>query len=255
MSDESEAAAMMEVSDKTSDPATRTTTAAKKATMKKSGVAAAGSSHPRYSDMVVATIKSFSSRTGVSRQAIIKKMKEDYDLGDNETKIANWVRITLKKGLESGLLKKAAVEGRKGAGSYKLGDQAKSSVWDKSKTKSSAKSISAGSPSKIKKPKTKKVTTPAKNVKSKTVTKSSNSKVVKKTETSKAAKTKPKKTAEAATKKQTAGAKKPATAAKKSAAATRKPAVTNKKTTTAAKKTGSTATAAKGAGVKKSGKK
>ena len=262
MSDETGASAVMEVSDSASNPATKTTTAAKKATLKKSdvskksGVTATGSSHPRYSDMVVATIRSLSSRTGVSRQAIIKKMKEDYDLGDNETKIANWVRITLKKGLESGLLKKAAVEGRKGAGSYKLGDQAKSSVWDKSKAKSSAKSISAGSPaSNVKKPKTKKVTTPVKTGKSKTAAKSSNSKVVKKTETYKAGKTKLKKTAEAATKKQTAAAKKPATAAKKSAAATKKPGVTNKKTTTAAKKTGSTATGAKGVGAKKSGKK
>ena len=128
------------------------TTAAKEAAFtikkpdgtKKSGAGSSACSHPPYSDMVVASIRSLSSYTGVSRQAIIKKMKEDYDLGDNDTKIGNWVRITLKKGLESGLLKKAAVEGRKGAGSYKLGDQAKSSVWDKSKVKSSAKSISAG---------------------------------------------------------------------------------------------------------------
>ena len=99
--------AVMEVSDDVSNPAIKSTTAAKKATMKTSGVTkkspvtATGSSHPGYSCMVVATIRSLSSRTGVSRQAIIKKMKDDYDLGDNETKIANWVRITLKKGLES----------------------------------------------------------------------------------------------------------------------------------------------------------
>ena len=201
MSDETEVSAVMEDSDEVSNPVTKSTTAAKKATLKKCGVTkkcpvtATGCSHPPYSSMVVATIRCLSSRTGVSRQAIIKKMKEDYDLGDNDTKIGNWVRITLKKGLESGLLKKAAVEGRKGAGSYKLGDQAKSSVWDKSKTKSRAKSISAGSPSNLKKPESEKVTTPAKASKSKTGAKTLNYMVVKKTESSMASKTKPKKSA------------------------------------------------------------
>ena len=70
MSDESEASDVMEVSDKTYDSATKSTTAAKKATLKKSvvskkcGVAATSCSHPGYRSMVVATIRCLSSRTG-----------------------------------------------------------------------------------------------------------------------------------------------------------------------------------------------
>merc|ERR1719153_194463 len=194
--------------------------------------------HPPYSDMVVATIRSLASPTGVSRQAIIKKMKEDYQLGDNATHISNWVNITLKKGLESGLLKKAAAEGRKGAGSYKLGDRKPSG----SLSKSSAKSVTGGSPRNIKKPKIKKITTPASTLKSKTIAKNAKSKVVKKIETSKAGKTKPKKTADAAVKTKTDGAKKPTTASKKPTTAAKKPItaakkpITAKKLTTAAKK-------------------
>merc|ERR1719153_807676 len=194
--------------------------------------------HPPYSDMVVATIRSLASPTGVSRQAIIKKMKEDYQLGDNATHISNWVNITLKKGLQSGLLKKAAAEGRKGAGSYKLGDRKPSGG---SLSKSSAKSVTGGSPRNIKKPKIKKITTPASRLKSKTIAKNAKSKVVKKIETSKAGKTKPKKIADAAVKTKSDGAKKPTTASKKPSTAVKKP-ITAKKLTTAAKKP---ATAAK----------
>merc|ERR1719153_121927 len=203
--------------------------------------------HPPYSDMVVATIRSLSSPTGVSRQAIIKKMKEDYQLGDNGTHISNWVNITLKKGLESGLLKKAAAEGRKGAGSYKLGDHKPSG----SLSKSSAKSVTGGSPRNIKKPKIKKITTPASTLISKTIAKNAKSKVVKKIETSKAGKTKPKKTADAAVKTKTDGAKKPTTASKKPTKAAKKPSTavkklnTAKKLTTAAKKPSKSAAAVK----------
>merc|ERR1719153_212856 len=203
--------------------------------------------HPPYSDMVVATIRSLSSPTGVSRQAIIKKMKEDYQLGDNRTHISNWVNITLKKGLESGLLKKAAAEGRKGAGSYKLGDRKPSA----SLSKSSAKSVTAGSPRNMKKPKIKKITTPASTFKTKTIAKNAKSKVAKKIETLKAGKTKPKKTADAAVKTKTDGAKKPNTASKKPTTAAKKPSTavkkptTAKKLTTAAKKPSKSAAAVK----------
>jgi len=242
MSDE--ASAVVDVSDSVSAPVTKkSTTAAKKAatnamkaTIGKTGTSGKSpAGHPPYSDMVTATIRSLSSRTGVSRQAIIKKMKEDYHLGDNTTHISNWVNITLKKGLDSGLFKKAAAEGRKGAGSYKLGDQVKSSA-SLSKSRSSAKSVTARAPHNVKKPKIKKVTTPANRLKLKTTSKTAKSKVVKKIETSKAGKTKLKKTADAAIKKPTAGAKKPAAVAKKPVTPAKKPPTAVKKPVTAAKK-------------------
>jgi len=85
--------------------------------------------HPKYSEMVVSAIRSLDApRTGVSRQTVLKKVKEDFVLGDDEKKISYWVNVALKKGVDSGMLKMAAAEGRKGAGSYKLGDGSKKSA-------------------------------------------------------------------------------------------------------------------------------
>merc|ERR1719482_1350532 len=74
--------------------------------------------------MVATTIEAIASRGGCSRQAILKKIKEDFDVGDNERRVAINVNMTLKKGVESGKLKMAREKG-KGAGSYKLGEKPK----------------------------------------------------------------------------------------------------------------------------------
>merc|ERR1712226_675349 len=89
--------------------------------------------------------------------------KDDYELGDNDKKIANWVNVTLRRGLESGSLKRAAVEGRKGAGSFKLGDNPtaetsskKVTETAKSKMKSSAKRSLLALPVMLRNPRLKK---------------------------------------------------------------------------------------------------
>merc|ERR1712119_39659 len=156
--------------------------AAKAAAKKSAAKAVQGqaSSHPKYADMVATTIEAIASRGGCSRQAILKKIKEDFDVGDNERRVAINVNMTLKKGVESGKLKMAREKG-KGAGSYKLGEKpkpekkkpakrlsgitlSKKTATTKSKEKSSAKrkSIAVATPSK-KKAAAKK--TPSKNVK------------------------------------------------------------------------------------------
>merc|ERR1712202_18749 len=156
--------------------------AAKAAAKKSAAKAVQGqaSSHPKYADMVAITIEAIASRGGCSRQAILKKIKEDFDVGDNERRVAINVNMTLKKGVESGKLKMAREKG-KGAGSYKLGEKqkpekkkpakrlsgitlSKKTATTKSKEKYSAKrkSIAVATPSK-KKAAAKK--TPSKNVK------------------------------------------------------------------------------------------
>merc|ERR1712096_74844 len=100
---------------------------ASKAAAKKSAAKAVqgqASSHPKYADMVATTIGAIASRGGCSRQAILKKIKEDFDVGDSERRVAINVNMTLKKGVESGKLKMAREKG-KGAGSYKLGEKQK----------------------------------------------------------------------------------------------------------------------------------
>merc|ERR1712034_135285 len=101
-------------------PAPKPTKAKSKVTKDPAAVKAAPT-HPKYSEMVAASIKAIAARGGCSRQAILKKIKEDFDVGDNDKRVAVNVNMTLKKGIESGRLKMAREKG-KGAGSYKLGE-------------------------------------------------------------------------------------------------------------------------------------
>merc|ERR1711928_145180 len=91
--------------------------------------------------MVSTSIKAIAARGGCSRKAILKKIKEDFNVGDNDRRVALNVNMTLKKGIESGRLKMAREKG-KGAGSYKLGELPKAEkkpvkrlASDKPKTK------------------------------------------------------------------------------------------------------------------------
>merc|ERR1719391_138995 len=124
--------------------------------------------------MIIEAIKDIKSRTGCSRVAIFKYIKDKYDIGD-EKRAAMYMKLALKKGLESGLFKMARDEG-KNSHKFKLGDNAvskpkkadggqkkanvkkanapavvKKSAASKSKEKASAKRNSIGTP-KIKKP-------------------------------------------------------------------------------------------------------
>merc|ERR1719318_1280954 len=97
---------------------------AKSKVTKDPAAAKAAPTHPKYSEMVDSSIKAIAARGGCSRQAILKKIKEDFDVGDNDKRVAVNVNMTLKKGIESGRLKMAREKG-KGAGSYKLGELSK----------------------------------------------------------------------------------------------------------------------------------
>merc|ERR1719233_2544516 len=148
-----------------------------------------GPSHPKYSDMIIEAIKELKLRTGCSRTAILKQIKEVHELGD-EKRATMYLSLALKKGVEKGILKKAREEG-KNSNKYKLGDNAevkkstkkvktsteakkpkskkegaavvKKSASTKSKEKASAKRNSLGSPpakSKVKKVAAKKSAAP-----------------------------------------------------------------------------------------------
>merc|ERR1719233_1476441 len=72
-----------------------------------------GPSHPKYSDMIVEAIKELKLRTGCSRTAILKQIKEVHELGD-EKRATMYLSLALKKGVEKGILKKAREEGKNG---------------------------------------------------------------------------------------------------------------------------------------------
>merc|ERR1711970_1369735 len=130
-----------------------------------------GPSHPKYSEMITEAIKELKLRTGCSRTAILKQIKEVHDLGD-EKRATMYLSLALKKGVEKGIFKKAREEG-KNSNKYKLGENAevkkstkkvkssteakkpkskegaavvKKSASTKSKEKVSAKRNSLGSP-------------------------------------------------------------------------------------------------------------
>ena len=85
---------------------------AKKATKPKAPAA-----HPKYSVMIAAAITALKSRTGSSRQAILKYICANYKV--DAAKAATQVRLALKRGVAKGALKLAKESG-KGAGCYKV---------------------------------------------------------------------------------------------------------------------------------------
>merc|ERR1712137_862493 len=86
---------------------------AKKAAAKPKAPAA----HPKYSVMIAAAITALKSRTGSSRQAILKYICANYKV--DAAKAAVQVKLALKRGVTKGALKMAKASG-KGAGCFKL---------------------------------------------------------------------------------------------------------------------------------------
>merc|ERR1711935_777126 len=73
--------------------------------------------HPKYSVMIAAAITALKSRTGSSRQAILKYIVANYKV--EAAKASVQVRLALKRGLVKGTFKSAKATG-KGAGSFKV---------------------------------------------------------------------------------------------------------------------------------------
>ena len=107
--------------------------------------------HPKYSEMIAAALKSLKERGGSSRQAILKYIQANYKVGDNATAVNAHLKLSLKSGVKSGALKQA--KGTGASGSFKLGEVKKPA---KKTTKPKA-----AKPKKTKTPKKKAVKKPA----------------------------------------------------------------------------------------------
>merc|ERR1712242_549047 len=123
---------------------------AKVAKAKKPKVPAA---HPKYSVMVAAAITALKDRSGSSRQAIAKYICANYKV--DATKVATPLKLALKKGLAAGTLKAGGAAGKKGAGSFKIGEKAKAVKKPKKAAKKPATKKAAKKPA-AKKPAAKK---------------------------------------------------------------------------------------------------
>merc|ERR1712106_26040 len=131
----------------------------------------APAAHPKYSVMIATAITALKSRTGSSRQAILK-----YIVANNKVdaaKAAVQVRLALKRGVVKGALKVAKAAG-KGAGSFKVVKVEKPKKVKKVK-KPAAKKVK-----KAKKPAAKKAKKPAKKAAKKPAAKKASKKPAKK---------------------------------------------------------------------------
>ena len=127
--------------------------------------------HPKYSEMIAAAITSLKDRTGSSGQAIKKYIAANYKV--EEKSVGPQVRLALKRGVASGLLKQ--VKGNGASGSFKLAEKAakpkKAATKKPAAKKPAAKKAAAKSPKKAakktttKKTAAKKVKTPKKSTK------------------------------------------------------------------------------------------
>lgn len=170
--------------------------------------------HPTYSEMVQQAVSTLKERGGSSRQAILKYIMKNFNVGLDDKPVNSRLKLALRSGVTKGTLKQS--KGTGASGSFKVGEV---------KAEKKPKKIVKKKPA-TKKPAAKKAKTPTK--KAKTPKKEKKTDKPKKSKTPKKATT-PKKAAKKPAAKKSAvkkpAAKKPA--AKKPAAkkpATKKPA-------------------------------
>ena len=116
----------------------------------------APATHPKYSEMVKAALGSLKERGGSSRQAILKYILKNFDVGKDEKAVNSRLKLALRAGVKNNGLKQA--KGSGASGSFKLGEVKKAPK--PKKAKKAAKPKKAKTPKKAAKPK--KVKTPKK---------------------------------------------------------------------------------------------
>jgi len=113
----------------------------KKAKKVTKGKSTQGSSHPKYSDMVKAALKSLNDRGGSSRAAILKYVLANYSL--DPVQANQHLKVALKNGVKSKSFKQT--KGNGASGSFKLAEGAKPTKKKSTKPKKAASSTSTAS--------------------------------------------------------------------------------------------------------------
>ncbi|CAK9303179.1 unnamed protein product [Gordionus sp. m RMFG-2023] len=108
--------------------------------------------HPTWGEMICAAISTLKDRTGSSRQAIVKYIKANYQVGDDAKYINKHIKMALRKITNDGKIKQS--KGTGASGSFKLGENVKpvKSSDKKPKTLSTTPAKSSNT-KRIKKPK------------------------------------------------------------------------------------------------------
>ena len=63
--------------------------------------------HPKYSEMIAKAIAGLKERGGSSRQAILKYILTNYNVGSNPAAVNSRIKLALKSGVAKGALKQA----------------------------------------------------------------------------------------------------------------------------------------------------
>jgi histone H1/5 len=79
--------------------------------------------HPKYAQMVAEAIASLKERGGSSRQAILKHIMANFNVGDNENAVNGRLKLALKAGVKNSTLRQS--KGTGASGSFKLGEKPK----------------------------------------------------------------------------------------------------------------------------------
>lgn len=117
--------------------------------------------HPKYSDMIVKAITALKERGGSSRQAILKHIMANFNVGKDANAVNSRLKLALRKGVAKGTLKQS--KGTGASGSFRVGEKAakpKKAVKPKVKKakkpkakKPAAEGGAAAKPKKVKKAK------------------------------------------------------------------------------------------------------
>ena len=124
--------------------------------------------HPKYSQMIQDAISKLKERSGSSRQAILKYILANYNVGSDGKIVNNHLKMALKAGVKNKTLKQS--KGTGASGSFRIGEVKKEKKVKKPKAaKPKAKKPAAKKPAAKKQAgeKAKKVKTPKKKAASK----------------------------------------------------------------------------------------
>ena len=78
--------------------------------------------HPKYTEMIAAAVGSLKERGGSSRQAILKYIVKNFNVGKDERVVNQHLKMALRAGVKNGALKQS--KGSGASGSFRLGDKA-----------------------------------------------------------------------------------------------------------------------------------
>merc|ERR1712044_117435 len=107
---------------------------------------------------IAKAVAELKERGGSSRQAILKYIMKNFNVGKDEKAVNSRLKLALRAGVKKGSLKQA--KGTGASGSFRLGEKPKAPK--KPKAKKAAKPKKAKTPKKAKKPAAKKAAKPKK---------------------------------------------------------------------------------------------